>query len=64
MKKVIVQERQQLISRMNEEMRAIANSTSGEVEKFRLSLLAMLAGELKTLNDRIQWKSCHVRKVS
>ncbi len=64
MKKVLVQERQKLINRMNEEMSAIASSPTNEVEKFRLALLAILGGELKTLNDKIQCKSCLVRKVS
>lgn len=64
MKRSLLKERQLLIRRMNIEMRAIVSSPTSEVEMFRLGLLKMLSGELKTLNDKIQWKSCHVRKVS
>ncbi len=64
MKTLLLKERQLLIKRMNEEMKAIANSSTYEVEKFRLALLAMLGGELKTLNDKIQWRSSHIKKVS
>lgn len=64
MQTLLLKERQLLIHRMNQEMSSIANSPTYEVEKFRLALLAMLGGELKTLNDKIQWRLSHEQKAS
>lgn len=58
------EERRLLVERMNDEMKAIANSPSAAVRKFRIGMLARLGGELKVLNDRIRRKSKYVGKVS
>ncbi|MDW0112241.1 hypothetical protein QT711_03525 [Sporosarcina saromensis] len=58
------EERRKLIARMNGEMKAITNSPSIEVRKFRIGLLAKLAGELKIINDRIRRKSYQFGRVS
>ncbi|MEZ7173621.1 hypothetical protein [Sporosarcina sp. OR05] len=62
--KQILEEKHKLVCRMNAEMRAITNSPSDAVEKFRIGLLAKLGGELKVVNDRLRVKSSLVRKVS
>ncbi|ARK25975.1 hypothetical protein SporoP37_15715 [Sporosarcina sp. P37] len=56
------EERQALIKRMNKEMKAVANSPSKEVMRFRLGLLAKYAGELKAVNDKIRWYSCRQKR--
>lgn len=58
------EERRQLVARMNVEMKAITNSPSTDVERFRIGLLAKLGGELKLVNDRIRRKSFQVGRVS
>lgn len=52
------EEKRLLVKRINEEMKAIANSPSSKVMKFRLGLLAKFAGELKAVNDKIHWHLC------
>lgn len=56
------EKKQELIRRMNEEMKAIVNSPSEDVMQFRLGLLAKYAGELKAMNDKIQWYSCRRKR--
>ncbi|GEN83593.1 hypothetical protein SLU01_19050 [Sporosarcina luteola] len=58
------EERRLLVARMNIEMKAITNSPSTDVEKFRIGLLAKLGGELKIVNDKIRRKSYQVGRVS
>lgn len=55
----MLEEKRLLIQRMNAEMKAVANSPTNEVKKFRLGLLAKFAGELKDLNDRMLWWANH-----
>lgn len=59
-----LEERRLLISRMNQEMKAITNSPSAEVQTFRIRLLAKLGVELKNTNDRIRRKSSLFGRVS
>ena len=58
------EERRQIVARMNAEMKAITNSPSIDVERFRVGLLVKLGGELKLINDKIQRKSYQVGRVS
>lgn len=59
-----LEDRRRLVARMNVEMKAITNSPSTDVEKFRIGLLAKLGGELKIINDKIRRKSYQVGRVS
>lgn len=58
------EDRRRLVNRMNAEMKAVINSPSTDVEKFRIGILAKLAGELKIVNDRIRRKSSQLGSVS
>ncbi|MCG3089165.1 hypothetical protein [Sporosarcina cyprini] len=62
--KKLLEDRRRLIERMNGEMKAIVNSPSTDVEKFRIGLLAKLGGELKTVNDRLRMKSTLLGRIS
>lgn len=54
----MMEEKRLWVKGINEEMKAITNSPSSKVMRFRLGLLAKLAGELKAVNDRIRWYAC------